>query len=77
MYQKDIEGGQKGLPVAKVGTIWASKRIMITDIDKMYLRYKIHDFIKSLKTKPEKCSYEMAIKQLLTFELINKGKLVK
>ena len=40
LYQKDIGGGQKGLPVAKVGTIWASKRIMSTDIDKMYLMYK-------------------------------------
>lgn len=65
MYQKDIEGGQKGLPVAKVGTIWASKRIMITDIDKMYLMYKIHDFIKSLKTKPEKCSMRWPLNNFL------------
>lgn len=48
--------------MAKVGKIWASKRIMITDIDKMYLMYKVHDFIKSLKTKPEKCSMRWPLK---------------
>lgn len=51
LYQNDIEGGLKGLPVAKVGTIGASKRIMIIDIDKMCLIYKTHDFIKAFKNK--------------------------
>ena len=39
-YQKNSESNLKRLLLAKVGTIWASKRIMSTDIDKMYLMYK-------------------------------------
>ena len=49
LYQNDIKSGLKGLPMAKIGTIGASKRIMIIDIDKMCLIYKIHDFIKAFK----------------------------
>ena len=62
-HRRWSEGASSGKSWENLGI----KRIMITDIDKIYLMYKSHDFIKSLKTKPEECSMRWPLKNFWLF----------